>query len=132
MDYEKYFLQPQNTFPTYKGVKYQGGYGLGNVFKRFFRWIVPIIKEHAVPVLKDVGKKVGESVLTGTTNFARDALDGKDIKESAKTRLDETTKEIKNKFYQKGEGINKRKKKKKLIQTIRNKKKIKLDIFDQQ
>ena len=61
MDYEKYFLQQQPTnFPTYKGVRYQGGYGLGNVFKRFFKWIVPIIKDKAVPVLKDVGKKVGE------------------------------------------------------------------------
>jgi hypothetical protein len=75
MDYEKYFLQQQPiNFPTYKGVRYQGGYGLGNVFKRFFKWIVPIIKDKAVPVLKDVGKKVGESVISGTTNFARDAL----------------------------------------------------------
>jgi hypothetical protein len=55
-----------------------------------------IVKDHAVPVLKDVGKKVGESVLTGTTNFAKDALEGKDIKESAKERFDETTKDLKN------------------------------------
>ena len=111
MDYEKYFLQQQPTnFPTYKGVRYQGGYGLGNVFKRFFKWIVPIIKDKAVPVLKDVGKKVGESVISGTTNFARDALDGKDIKESAKTRFEETKNEIKSKIEQRGEGINKRKK----------------------
>jgi len=117
MDYENFFLQQQPiTFPTYKGVRYQRGYGLGNVFKRFFKWIVPIIKEKAVPVLKDVGKKVGESVISGTTNFARDALDGKDIKESAKTRFEETKNEIKSKIEQRGEGINKRKKK--LIRTI--------------
>ena len=127
MDYEKYFLQQQPiNFPTYKGVRYQGGYGLGNVFKRFFKWIVPIIKDKAVPVLKDVGKKVGESVISGTTNFARDALDGKDIKESAKTRFEETKNEIKSKIEQRGEGINKRKKK--LISTIS--KRQKKDIFD--
>jgi hypothetical protein len=127
MDYENFFLQQQPiTFPTYKGVRYQRGYGLGNVFKRFFKWIVPIIKEKAVPVLKDVGKKVGESVISGTTNFARDALDGKDIKESAKTRFEETKNEIKSKIEQRGEGINKRKKK--LIRTIS--KRQKKDIFD--
>ena len=127
MDYEIFFLQQQPiTFPTYKGVRYQRGYGLGNVFKRFFKWIVPIIKEKAVPVLKDVGKKVGESVISGTTNFARDALDGKDIKESAKTRFEETKNEIKSKIEQRGEGINKRKKK--LIRTIS--KRQKKDIFD--
>jgi hypothetical protein len=127
MDYENLFLQQQPiTFPTYKGVRYQRGYGLGNVFKRFFKWIVPIIKEKAVPVLKDVGKKVGESVISGTTNFARDALDGKDIKESAKTRFEETKNEIKSKIEQRGEGINKRKKK--LIRTIS--KRHKKDIFD--
>ena len=127
MDYENFFLQQQPiTFPTYKGVRYQRGYGLGNVFKRFFKWIVPIIKEKAVPVLKDVGKKVGESVISGTTNFARDALDGKDIKESAKTRFEETKNEIKSKIEQRGEGINKRKRK--LIRTIS--KRQKKDIFD--
>ena len=127
MDYENFFLQQQPiTFPTYKGVRYQRGYGLGNVFKRFFKWIVPIIKEKAVPVLKDVGKKVGESVISGTTKFARDALDGKDIKESAKTRFEETKNEIKSKIEQRGEGINKRKKK--LIRTIS--KRQKKDIFD--
>jgi len=127
MDYENFFLQQQPiTFPTYKGVRYQRGYGLGNVFKRFFKWIVPIIKEKAVPVLKDVGKKVGKSVISGTTNFARDALDGKDIKESAKTRFEETKNEIKSKIEQRGEGINKRKKK--LIRTIS--KRQKKDIFD--
>jgi hypothetical protein len=122
MDYEKYFLQQQPI------VRYQGGYGLGNVFKRFFKWIVPIIKDKAVPVLKDVGKKVGESVISGTTNFARDALDGKDIKESAKTRFEETKNDIKSKIEQRGEGINKRKRRKKLIRTIS--KKQKKDIFD--
>ena len=129
MEYEKYFLQQQPiNFPTFKDVRYQGGYGLGNVFKRFFKWIVPIIKDKAVPVLKDVGKKVGESVKSGTTNFARDALDGKDIKESAKTRFEETKNDIKSKIEQRGECINKRKRRKKLIRTIS--KKQKKDIFD--
>ena len=131
MDYEKYFsnIQP-STFPTYKGIRYQRGYGLGNAFKRFFKWIIPIVKENALPLLKNVGKKVGESVLTGTTNFAKDALDGKNIKESAQTRFDETTKDLETKFSMNGKGINKRKRKRKLIKSISRSKKLKTDIFD--
>jgi hypothetical protein len=125
MDWEKYYLDPK-PFPTYKGIRYQRGNGIGNIFKKFFRWIVPIVKEHAVPGLKDVAKKVGESVLTGTTNFAKDALDGKDIKESAKTRFEETKDNLKTMFT--GKGINKRKRKRKIIKTLN--KKVKRDIFD--
>jgi hypothetical protein len=180
MDWDKYYTE-QKPFPTYKGVRYQRGNGLGNIFKKFFRWVVPIVKEHALPVIKDVGKKVGETVLTGTTNLAKDALDGKDIKESAKQRLDESKKnlkfilkdqalpilkdagkkvgdslltgstnfakdavqgknikesalerlnetatDIKSKLM--GKGINKRKRKRKMIKTLN--KKIKRDIFD--
>jgi hypothetical protein len=130
MDYENYFKEQSTAFPIYKGVRYQRGNGLGNLFKRFFRWIIPIVKEHAVPVLKDVGKKVGESVLTGTTNFAKDALEGKDIKDSAKNRFEQTTQDLKSKFSLKGKGINNHKRKKKLIKSISRTKKRKLDIFD--
>jgi hypothetical protein len=76
----------------------------------------------------DAGKKVGDSLLTGTRNFAKDALEGKDIKESAKERFDETKKDLKSKFSLSGKGINKRKRKRKMIQTLN--KKIKRDIFD--
>jgi hypothetical protein len=67
-------------------------------------------------------------MLTGTRNFTKDALEGKDIKESAKERFDETKKDLKSKFSLSGKGINKRNRKRKMIQTLT--KKIKRDIFD--
>lgn len=36
-------------FEFYKGSPYQRGYGLGGTFRRFFSWLVPIFKEHALP-----------------------------------------------------------------------------------
>ena len=113
MDYDKYYLDQATIFPTYKGIRPQRGNGLGNVFKKFFRWIMPIVKAHAKPVLKSVG----ESVLKGTTEFAKDALDGKDLKESAKSRIIETTEDLKSKFNMKGKGINTKKRKRKLIRS---------------
>ena len=35
MDWDKYYTE-QKPFPTYKGVRYQRGNGLGNIFKNFF------------------------------------------------------------------------------------------------
>jgi len=105
MDYEKYY-NDQIEFPTYRGVRYQRGQGLGGVFRKLFRWIAPIIKQHGAPILKSVG----ESGIQGLTNFAKDALEGR----------------FKKKATMKGNGI----KRKKLIRKLKKIRKRKLDIFD--
>jgi hypothetical protein len=92
MDYEKYY-NDQIEFPTYRGVRYQRGQGLGGVFRKLFRWIAPIIKQHGAPILKSVG----ETGLQGLTNFAKDALEGKDLKQSAQDRFTETIDDLKKK-----------------------------------
>ena len=119
MDYEKYY-SPHNDYPVFRGIKNQKGYGIGNVFKKFFRFFMPIIKEHGLPILKTIGK----SVLKGTTDFADDVLEGKDFKQSAKKRIDETFDNLKKKASMKGNGIKRRRLTKKL-----HKKRSK-DIFD--
>ena len=86
---EDNYSNQNSEFPVFRALKYQKGYGLGGVFKRLFKWIMPIIKEKAVPILKTVGK----SVLKGTSNIAKDALDGRNVKESANDRFEETLKE---------------------------------------
>ena len=53
----------------------QKGYGLGRVFSRLFRYIMPIIKEKGLPILKSVG----ETALKGVSNLANDALKGKNF-----------------------------------------------------
>ena len=133
-----YSNQPSN-FPVFRGLKYQKGYGLGGVFKRLFKWIMPIIQERAVPILKTVGK----SVIKGTSNLARDALSGKNVKQSANDRFEETLKELSDEAgVMKGNGVIGsrvntpiKRKKNRLMKIIQNKKKKKnskrkRDIFD--
>ena len=81
---------------------------------------MPIIKEHGVPILKSVGS----SILKGTTNFADDAIQGKDFKESAKRRIEETFDELKSKANMRGKGYKKRRLTKKLKHKRKN------DLFD--
>jgi hypothetical protein len=61
--------------------------------------------------------------------LATDALDGKNIKESAKQRLKETFEDLKKKADMKGNGTNKGRKRQ-LTRKVKANKKRKLDIFD--
>ena len=127
MDYHQYNKnQAETNFPVFRGVKYQRGYGLGGVFRRLFRFIMPLVKEHGLPLLRSVG----ESAIKGVSNLANDAIKGKNLKESAEQRFKETFKELKDKTLMKGSGINR--KRKSLIRTLKPKitKKRKKDIFD--
>ena len=128
MDLDQYFLgnqQSNSQFPVFRGVRYQRGYGLGGVFRKLFRYIIPIVKEHGVPLLKTVGK----TALKSAANLANDAIDGKDLKESAKLRLKETFENIKNNSNFSGNGLKNKKRKKLTRKVIKNQKR-KLDIFD--
>ena len=132
MSFEKYYTDQANSkLPVFRGSAYQRGYGFGDVFKKIFRWIVPIVKEHAKPI----AKKVGKSALKTAVNIASDGLEGQDLKTSAKNRIKES---IINFTNQSGKGykrkhrgvipdhfkINKKLPKKKKITKRR------LDIFD--
>ena len=52
-------------------------------FKKFFRWIVPIVKQHAAPIANTVGKEA----LKSAVNIATDTIDGKDFSQSTKIHL---------------------------------------------
>lgn len=140
MDFENYYSQQaKETIPVFRGSPNQRGSGFGSVFKRLFRWIVPIIKEHALPVVKSVGKEALKSVV----NIATDTLDGKDLKTSAKNQVKSSLNKFSNQY---GNGKSKGKRRKKVVfkklrlkkkpsllfklnKTPPNKKR-KLDIFD--
>lgn len=118
MNFQNYYLnQARGSLSYFQGSTYQRDYGLGRIFRRIFKWIMPIIKEHGYPIIKNVGKEV----IKGVSNLANDGLDGKDIKESTKSRLEETLNSIKNTT---GRGIN-RKNRRKSVDT----KKIKVNRF---
>jgi hypothetical protein len=75
--------------PIYYGARYQKGMGLGSMFKNFFRWIMPVVKTHAVPILKDAAKYVGSEALKTATSLTTDALGGNKINETVKEHAKE-------------------------------------------
>lgn len=136
MDFKSYYLnQATGSFPVFEGVYNQRGYGLGGIFRKLFKWVMPIVRKHAIPVVKTVGNEV----IKGASNLAKDAIKGKNIKESAQKRLDETLNELSTRAgVMNGEGlgsydntpINRVKKRKlKNILKSKTKKKRLVDIF---
>jgi hypothetical protein len=128
MDFSKYYHSQaqEEGLPAFKARPYMRGYGFGNVFKRFFRWISPIVKENALPILKNIGKEG----LRTAANIANETLDGKDFSESAKANLKESIKKLSNQY---GNGKKRRKKSSKQYgggKKRKTKKKRQLDIFD--
>ena len=62
------FLQTGNGMPAFVGVPYQRGRGLGSLFRRLFRF--------AMPLLKSAAKAVGKEALHTTANIATDLAKG--------------------------------------------------------
>jgi hypothetical protein len=93
--------------------------------KILYKWIVPIFEQKAVPILKSVGK----TIIKGTSNFADDAIEGKDIKMSAKRRFEQSLDELSDKAgVMRGEGLQKKRiNKKKKVSFGKKRQK---DIFD--
>jgi hypothetical protein len=123
-------IQPVD-YNVFQGTKFQRGFGFGYIFKKLFKWVMPIFEQKAVPILKSVVK----SIIKGTTNFAEDAIDGKNVKESAKRRFEESLDELSDKAgVMRGNGfrkpINNKRKKENNIRKKKNKNKRDFDIFD--
>ncbi len=85
MDFEQYYKN-QIIEPVFRGAVFQRGHGFGDVFRKFFRWIVPIVKQHAAPIANTVGKEAFKSAV----NIATDTIDGKDFSQSTKNRVKES------------------------------------------
>lgn len=93
MDFKKYYLDQAlgNSYPVYRGSAFQKGYGLGGYFRKFFSWALPLLKEHGLPIAKNVGKEIVQNI----ASIANDAIEGKNIKESAKEKIKSSFNKIK-------------------------------------
>jgi len=80
---------------VYVGRVFQKGSGLGGMFKKFFRWIVPLVKKHALPVLKKGASAVGDEVFSSTVNLAKDIISGKNVQPAMTERFEETVDNLK-------------------------------------
>jgi hypothetical protein len=72
--------------PFYKGRDIQYGNGLGSFFRRIYKWIAPIARKHILPIAQNVGS----NLVNNAANIAKDAIQGENIKSSAKKRLSES------------------------------------------
>jgi hypothetical protein len=91
----------------FRGPAYQRGYGLGGTFRKFFRWIVPLVSPH----IKDLGR----TAMSHVGDFAKDVAAGADLKESASRHINTTVNSLKDKIERKLRGEGKRKLKRKKI-----------------
>jgi hypothetical protein len=66
-----------------------GQYGRGGIFRALYYWILPLLKIHAIPLLKEGGKVIGTEVLKSATNEANDALVENNVKTSLRENLRE-------------------------------------------
>lgn len=127
-------------FDVYKGTYWQKGAGLGSTFKKFWSWIVPIFKKHALPKLQSGLEVLGNEGVSTVKNIYKDVVDGKNLKESAKNNINTAADNLKNKVESAIEGagleqeqlkptINNKKRKKKIVHFNHKKKKVFQDIF---
>ena len=85
--YEEYYMnQAGYGLPYYSGTPYMKGYGLGGILSGVLRSVVPLFKSAGKTLLRE-GLKTGTNILT-------DALDGRNIKESASQRLSQSAKQL--------------------------------------
>ena len=133
MDYKEYYLnQAGSGLPVFHGSRYQKGYGLGSIFKSFFKWVAPIFKTHAVPLLKSGAKTIGTEAVRTAANVATDTLAGRNLESSLKERAQEAVENLSSKaklaMQQTGNGhdeffqLKSRKRKKNKVRKNKNKK----------
>jgi len=127
MKFDEYYqIQSGGGLPVFQGYSRQKGHGLGNIFKSFYKWIVPIVKTHAMPVLKEGASVLKNEAIKTVANIANDALAGKKISEAAQERTIEAVNSLSQRAQQKGSGI----KRKRKAKSVHFKKKRYKDIFD--
>lgn len=115
---------------VYRGSPYQQGYGLGGTFRKFFKWIVPLLKKHALPHIESGIKQVGKTALSTAADIAKDAVSGKNVRVAATERINTAVESLKERAENslEGKGIKRKKKFKKFV-VLKKKTKFQ-DIFD--
>jgi hypothetical protein len=64
MNYKQYYEnQAGGEYPVFRGYANQRGFGLGGIFKTFYKFILPIFKTHALPAIKKGAAVVGTEAI---------------------------------------------------------------------
>lgn len=114
MNYKEYYEnQAGSGFPVFRGYANQRGYGLGGMFKTFFKYIMPMFKTHALPALKKGAEIIGAEAVKTAANIANDAISGKNVKDAAKEHLNEAVNTLSTRAQQnlqRGSGVRRKRK----------------------
>ena len=79
--YEEYYSrQNGGEIPVFAGRRFQRGHGLGSILGGFFRRLV-------LPFFKTHGKRMLANAVKTGMEVADDVLEGKSVKDSAKSRI---------------------------------------------
>ena len=103
----------------YAGVKHQRGYGLGGIFSKIGRFVIPL--------LKPVAKSIGRQVLRSGTLVADDILKGESPAAAFKKNLKRDAKEL---FRKASKPKNKKRRVSKKAVISKKKRPRKRDVFD--
>ena len=138
MNWNNYYMEQaggglnSNSYNIYQGKMYQKGYGLGGVFRKFFKWIKPIFKKHALPLLKESGRTLGKEALSSITDISQGLIRGENVDDIITSTTSKAIDNIKGKVEKKldGNGIKGSAKPKKNTIFKKSTKKVKFkDIF---
>ena len=113
------------TSNYHTGRRLQRGRGIGNVFGSIFRSLLPLGKKILTSnTSKAIAKSVGKSLKEVAVDTALDALEGKNIKEAAQQRLNESKQNIADtlRMRSRSKNLGKRKRSKLVKQKRQNKK----------
>lgn len=120
-EYRSYYMDQLGggVSKVFVGTPNQKGHGLGSMLRGMFRWAKPLLVRGA--------KYLGTKAATTGYKILGDVAEGQDVKTAAKRRFVETMDNIAN--PQKGSGIKKNRKVKRLSVKRRKLKKTPRDIF---
>ena len=92
-----YILKGNGELKIFRGPTEQKGNGLGNIFKRFFNWITPLVKKYGQPLVVNTAKTIGKEIISSASNVANDVVDGKNVLDSLNTNFENSVTTLKRK-----------------------------------
>ena len=93
MSVEQYYLNQAAGLPYFAGPVSQQGHGLGGIFGRLFRAVVPLF-QRAAPVLKSAAATVAKEAVRSGADVVEDVLAGQSLSDSLAERGSEGVRRV--------------------------------------
>ena len=128
---DHYTRQLGRGHPVFRGAPTQKGFGLGNILGGLFRTAMPLITQGA--------KTLGRQALRTGLGIAQDAMEGKNVKTAARSRLKQTGRRLTRRAVQNvdsrltrpaRQGIKRKHNRRRATSTSGKRTRRSLDIFD--